>query len=254
MNLLKPVISAIALILASTSFAGDEDKWDFEIEPYIFATSIDGDTSVGRATGLPVEINTSDILETLNAALMLHFEGFDKSNGWGFIVDYSFMDLRDEISTSRRGVLSTKLRQGVLELDVFRRYEVAGGLLDYTAGVRWWDSDIEAQVDIALLPGSPGVDITQDWVDFVVGMRWQKPINDNWAFVARGDIGGFGFASNFTSQALLGAKYNINDKFVIDINYKAVWVDYETGAKNSRNYFAYDTVTHGPLVGLIYKF
>jgi hypothetical protein len=131
---------------------------------------------------------------------------------------------------------------------------VAGGWLDYTAGVRWWDNDIEAQVDIALLPGSPGVDIKQDWVDFVVGMRWQKPINDNWAFVARGDIGGFGFASNFTSQALLGAKYNINDKFVIDINYKAVWVDYETGAKNSRNYFAYDTVTHGPLVGLIYKF
>jgi hypothetical protein len=254
MNLLKLAISAIALTLASTGFAGDEGQWAFEIEPYIFATSIDGDTSVGRANGLPVEISTSDILETLNSALMLHFEGFDKSNGWGFIADYSFMDMRDEISASRRGVLSTKLRQGVLELDVFRRYEVTGGLLDYTAGVRWWDNDIEAQVDIALLPGSPRVDIKQDWVDFVVGMRWQKPINDSWAFVARGDIGGFGFASNFTSQAIVGAKYNLNESFLIDISYKAVWVDYETGNKNSSNYFAYDTVTHGPLVGLIYKF
>jgi hypothetical protein len=85
-------------------------------------------------------------------------------------------------------------------------------------------------------------------------MRWQKPINDNWAFGARGDIGGFGFASNFTSQALVGAKYSINQSFVIDINYKAVWVDYETADKNSRNYFSYDTVTNGLLVGLIYKF
>jgi hypothetical protein len=240
--------------LASTSFAADDGKWAFEIEPHIFATSIDGDVSVGRADGLTVEVSTSDILETLNSAIMLHFEGFDKSNGWGFIADYSFMDMRDEISASRRGVLSTKLRQGVLELNVFRRYEVAGGLLDYTAGVRWWDNDIEAQVDIVLLPGSPGVDIKQNWIDFVVGMRWQKLINDNWAFGARGGIGGFGFASNFTSQALVGAKYSINQSLVIDINYKAVWVDYETGDEYSRNYFSYDTVTHGPLVGLIYKF
>ena len=154
---------------------------------------------------------------------MLRFEGFDKSNGRGFMADYSFMDLRDEISTQRDGIVSTNVRQGVLQLDVFRRYEVAGGLLDYTAGIRWWDNDIEEEPTV--LPGSVGAEIKQDWVDFVVGMRWQKPINDSWAFVARGDIGGFGFASNVTGQAVVGAKYNINQSFVLDINYKAVCVD-----------------------------
>jgi hypothetical protein len=131
MHLLKSVLGAIALTLASASFAADDGKWDFEIEPYIFATSIDGDASVGRADGLAVEVSTSDILETLNAGGMLRFEGFDKSNGWGFMADYSFMDLRDEISTQRDGIVSTSVSQSVLQQYVFRRYEVAGGLRLY---------------------------------------------------------------------------------------------------------------------------
>jgi len=36
--------------------------------------------------------------------------------------------------------------------------------------------------------------------------------------------------------------------------YKGLWVDYEDGSQGERGYFSYDTLTHGPVVGFIYKF
>ena len=38
------------------------------------------------------------------------------------------------------------------------------------------------------------------------------------------------------------------------MQYKALWVDYENGTPGSPDFFQYDTVTHGPLLGIIYKF
>lgn len=54
--------------------ATEEDNWRFAIEPYFMATSIEGDTSVGRAAGVNVDVSFSDIVETLEAAFMIRAE------------------------------------------------------------------------------------------------------------------------------------------------------------------------------------
>ncbi len=36
--------------------------WNFEFEPYALLTSIEGDTGVGRITGVPVDVAFDDIL------------------------------------------------------------------------------------------------------------------------------------------------------------------------------------------------
>ena len=38
------------------------------------------------------------------------------------------------------------------------------------------------------------------------------------------------------------------------MQYKATWVDYENGTPGQAGYFAYDTVTYGPLMGVIFNF
>ncbi|MBL4828190.1 MAG: hypothetical protein JKY66_10860 [Spongiibacteraceae bacterium] len=228
-------------------------SWSFEIEPYAMSSSIDGDAGVGRVNGADVDIDMDDILETLHMAAMIHFEAHHDS-GWGLALDYGFMDLRDDISGPRGGVAEVKVRQGVFMADVIYRRSVGEGTLDYLAGVRWWDNDVEVNVDLAVLPGSVQGEIKEDWVDLYIGARWQIPLSDHWSFTARGDIGGFGVEADFTSVVLIGAKYQINKKVIIDLAYKGLWVDYESGNQGERGYFAYDTLTHGPLVGLIYKF
>jgi hypothetical protein len=229
--------------------------WSYEIEPYVLFSSIEGDASIGRAVGADVDVNFDTILDNLDAGGMLHFEAHHNS-GWGYVLDYGFMDLGSDVSGPRGGVVDASVRQGVFKALAVRRYQLSDSRLDYTVGVaRWWDNDIDVTVDLAVLPGTLDLEVEEDWVDLVLGVRWLNNLNQDWKFLLQGDLGGFGQESGFTTSMQVGALYQLNDEWVLDLKYKATWVDYENEeSKGQPGYFAYDTVTHGPLVGIIYKF
>ena len=241
---------AVLMLLPVQSRAQD---WSFAFEPYVLASSIEGDASVGRATGVEVDVDMSDILETLEMAFMGHFEAHH-SNGWGVALDYGFMNLGADISGPRGGVVDAKVRQGVFEAMLIRQRQLGDGSLEYLAGIRWWDNDVDVEIDPAVLPGTAAFEIEEDWVDLILGVRWSKPVNDQWTMHLRGDIGGFGVASDFTSTLSAGFHYKMTESTDLDLQYKATWVDFETGAPGQSGYFRYDTVTHGPLIGVIFKF
>ena len=203
--------------------------------------------------GVDVDVDMTDILEVLEMAFMGHFEAHH-GNGWGVALDYGFMDLSADIAGPRGGVVDAKVRQGVFEALLVRHNQSGKGQLEYLAGVRWWDNDIDVVVDLAVLPGTSAVEIKEDWVDLVLGVRWSNPVNDNWTFNLRGDIGGFGVESDFTSAVSAGFHYEMTESIDLDLQYKATWVDFQTGRAGQPGYFQYDTVTHGPLIGVILNF
>jgi hypothetical protein len=253
--LIKTILKASLLpSLLIASVAGQAaDNWSYKLEPYITAVSIEGDASVGPVNGAAVSVDFDNILENLDIGGMIHFEAHH-NNGWGVILDYGFMDLSADISGPRDGIADARLRQGVLEAFLTRQWQQGNATVDVFTGVRWWDNDIELELDFPLLPVSPSVDVEADWVDFVVGARWVQPINDRWQLSAKGDVGGFGLESDFTASVLLGAQFSMTENWDLDLQYKATWVDVEIGSSGDVDYFAYDTVTHGPLVGVIYHF
>lgn len=254
MKTVNPIIirTASILLLAVSSYANSQD-WSYELEPYLLASSIEGDAGIGRSTGLPVDVNFGDILENLDIGFMAHFEAHH-SNGWGVALDYGFMNLSADITGSRGGIVNAKVHQGVLEALLVRRKPLNDGYLDYLAGIRWWDNDIDVAVDPVLLPGSPTFSVKEDWVDVVLGMRWTNPINENWRFQLRGDIGGFGVQSDFTSSVSTGLRYRMTQSVELDLQYKATWVDFKSGAAGQPGYFKYDTITHGPVIGVVFNF
>lgn len=243
-------LAAALLFFCCQSMA---DGWTYQIEPYVLASSIDGDASIGRVTGVEVDVDMSDILEVLDLAAMAHFEAHHAS-GWGVALDYGFMDLGADISGPRGGVIDAGVRQGVLEALVVKRVAAGEGHIDYLAGVRWWDNDLDAIVDPVLLPGMARASVEEDWVDLVIGARWMNPINERWMFNLRGDLGGGGLEANFTSTIAAGFHYQMTDSMDLDLQYKATWVDYENGTRGQPGYFGYDTVTHGPIIGVIFNF
>ncbi len=241
---------AAFLYFSATSHA---QSWSFQFEPYLLATSIEGDTGVGRAVGVPVDIDLSAILEVLDIAFMGHFEAHH-DGGWGVALDYGFMDLSEDITGSRGGVLDARVRQGVFEALLVRRITSGDGYIDYLAGVRWWDNDVDATINPAALPGTATFVIEEDWVDVIIGVRWTNPLNDKWTVNLRGDVGGLGLESDFTSSVIAGFHYRLSESMKLDLQYKATWVDFETGTQGQPGFFKYDTVTHGPLVGLVIDF
>ena len=230
------------------------ETWSYEIELYGLFASIEGDASVGRAIGADVDVDFGDILDNLELGAMLHFEAHHE-NGWGVTFDYGFMDLASDITGPLGGVTNVDVRQGIFEALVVRRNNLRDGHLDYLFGVRWWDNDFDVTVNPAILPGTTTRNVDESWVDAIVGVRWLNNINKKWDFVLRGDIGGFGLESDFTANVQAGVHYQMSANWLLDLQYKALWVDYENdNTPGQPGYFAYDTVTHGPLIGFIYNF
>jgi hypothetical protein len=223
-------------------------EWQWTIEPYLLATNIEGDVGVGRLVEGSIEVDTSDILETLELGGMLHIEGLH-SNGWGFMADYAFMRLGDDLSGPFNGINELTLRQGVFEAMAVRRFAQSKGVIDVYGGIRWWDNKVNLVLD---LPNNrPEFDVSEDWIDPVIGIRYFGPLSEKWTLSLQADIGGFGMGADFTYSAVAGVIYRFNDTFSLDIKYKGLKVDYEDGDSSTADYFKYDTLTHGFFLGLI---
>lgn len=250
----KVLLSLLLSAMGSYSASVSADEWSYQLEPYLMVTSIKGDATIGRTNQADVDVDFDTILDNLDAAAMVHFEAHHES-GWGAVFDYGFMDLGGNKTSTTGNSTDVSVRQGVLELQALYRNKLSDGFLDYFAGVRWWDNDIDVTLDFTIRPENNfSKEIESDWVDPVVGVRWIKNIDDKWMFLAQADVGGFGLASDFTSSVQSGVMYKISDLMTLDLKYKATWVDFEEGAKGQQGYFGYDTVTHGTVIGLAFNF
>lgn len=227
--------------------------WDFEVELYMMASNIEGDAGIGRAGATSVDVDFGTILENLKLGGAMHFEAIHES-GWGTALDYSFVDLGSDITGAQGGVADVGVRQGVLQADLLYRMPVAKGTVDWLGGIRWWDNNIDLTVDAAVLPGPVDIEVEEDWIDVFVGARWIYAFTDSWELMVRGDIGGFGLESDFTAQLYGNVRWGFADRWALDLGYKAIWVDYESGTVGQPGYFLYDTVTHGPVMGIVFKF
>lgn len=245
-KLLLLMLFMVCVSPLSQSFASD--NWDFVIAPYALIPSIDGDTTIGRIEGIDLEVGPDDILNNLDLGAMLQLEAHHKS-GFGLLVAYNFMDLSADADVPGTPVkLETDIYQGIFEGYGVYRKNYDSGPLDFLAGIRWWDIDVELESN-----GTTLVENKPDWVDPVVGMRWMPAISDNWNFMIRGDIGGFGVSSDFTWNLQGGFSWDATDYLSLVFQYRALSVDYTTGTAGTTNRFSYDTITHGPLIGLAFQ-
>ncbi len=244
---MRRLLLSILFVCAATPASAD--NWNFSIEPYVMAASITGEATIGRNNGAAVDVDFATILENLDMAAMLHFEAHS-DNGWGFSVDYGFMDLSDDVFGSRGGIFDARVRQSIFEGLLIRQSRSVTSGLEYFAGFRWWDNDIDVIVDPAVFPGDEQRKIDASWIDLIVGARWTRDINARWQVQVRGDIGGFGVESDSTYSLAAGAFYYFSDRFALDLQYKGLWVDYEEGKSGQSGHFRYDTLLHGPVVGL----
>jgi hypothetical protein len=234
----------------------EERSWSNEFQIYGLGIWIQGDTKISKMQNkATIDMTPEDVYGNLNLGGMFHYEGHD-SSGWGVWLDYAFMNLGFDTD----GVMidgSTGFYQGILEAFAKYRTPLDVGYIDYYGGIRWWHNDIDMDynVDLERL-GTRAVkwNGTYDWYDPVVGARWTYPVNEKWSFRLRGDIGGFGIESDFTAAIEAVALYDINEAWQVKMSFKSLWVDYEEGTEGTTDYFAYDTVNFGPIIGITYKF
>lgn len=230
----------------------DSDEWQFSITPYLWAVGLNGEMTV-KGVDSDVDENFSDILSNLDIALEAHFEVW--KDKWGGFFDGTYVKLKTDAGTT--GNIDITSTIVLVDFGGFYRVgtwpvgspENVGRSLSFDALVGGRYTDLKVKFDPDRLPS---FDQDKSWTDLIVGGRMIFDFSEKWAFILRGDIGGFGISgsSDFTANGIGLVGWTFHPSWTLMGGYRALYQDYETGSGS--NEFKYDVTTHGPILGLTY--
>lgn len=238
--------------------ASGDEKWEFMIAPYLWATQINSKVTVkGRSADETTYF--SDIVDHLNGGFLGHFEA-TKGSKWGFFLDTIYLKVRGDgdLPAGRNGgtpsppfhdvTLTTET--WIVEGGAFYRlgtYSLAGKpvTVDALGGLRYWY--IAVNLDTTTPVNPSGNDY---WVDPFIGARAQVDLTKKFWFNLRGDVGGFGVGSDFSWNGLAFFGYRFTPALTGMLGYRAMYVDY----KKSTSAVRYEETFYGPIGGISYVF
>lgn len=231
----------------------DDSDLRFEIAPYLWAISLDGD-AVAAGNAFDVDAPFTDTLDNSDTliGLMAHIEV--GKGDWSLFFDPAFSivgydDVPTESGPADLEITSTWLEFGggwrLLDRpmgdDAARRLRV-----DAIAGARVTSLELDVELD-----AGGGNDDDKTWVEPFIGARASMNFAENWSLRVRGDIGGFGLGSDFAWQAVavIGWRFDLfGVPSTLFGGYRALGQDYEDGR------FEWDVIAHGPMLGLELRF
>ena len=154
-----------------------------------------------------------------------------------------YIDISDSQVTPL-ATLAVDFQNVMTELVGLYRFSEGTHTLEALAGIRY--TSLEVDVDVVGVP--PKLEESQDWVDPIVGARYNYSITEKWTALLRGDIGGFGAGSDFTWNLAGLIHYQPLKHVGLVGGYRVLDVDYEDGS--GINKFKYDVRMNGPILGL----
>jgi len=236
------VICSVFVMISSTTWAQEESNWEFNLAPlYLWAISIDGNMGIRGQTAVAA-IEFSDVWDNLQGVFTLRFNGLYKKK-FGFVFDYNYLDVGTE-QVSDMVNTEVEFKSQIVNLAGSYRFIDGPHTLDGVAGIRY----VKMDAGINLRNAGINLDGDQDWVDPIVGLRYDYQIADKWAMRLYGDVGGFGVSSDFTWQGFGLIDFQPWKNVAFVAGYRAIGTDYETGSGNDK--FIFDATVHGPVIGL----
>lgn len=233
---------------APTSAARSEDGgWQFAFTPYLWATSQQGEASFKGIPPQPIELSFGDIWDNLDFAALGAFEAH---NGrWGVATDVVFMNLGAKVPREVLGQSepSVDSRQFTFEADALYRLvhgaarEGMRPYVDLVAGARY--NRVSAGLQTSLIPDT---ERAFDWVDGVIGARFQAPLSGRVAIGGRADVAGFG--SDFTWQAHADLRVQLSRHWALAGGYRYIDTDYDKGTGADRKLWS--MVNEGPYLAV----
>jgi hypothetical protein len=203
-----------------------DDAWHFELTPYLWITSLNGDLTVAD-NEVPVDLNfADDILSNLKMAAMFHGEA--KKNKLSIMLDIFYAKLGEDSEINGRvneTEIRVRLKQNMWEAGIGYTIAESGNFkLDALAGGRFFDVNTNTQKN--------GVEVSDKDFNFIepyIGMRFQNDWN-KWAVGGRFDVGGFGISDDEISYKYnLMVAYQFSELFSLDLGYQAFKPDYVDG-------------------------
>jgi opacity protein-like surface antigen len=235
-----------ALLAASSAVAAQEQddgaagstaspRWSVTITPYLWAAGLDGNTA---ASGVGSEIDTGYSflsLDNLDLTLAANLEA--RKGGWTVLVDGLYVEFSDAFDRPTVDA-DAELTGRIFEFSATYPAALIEGL-ELVFGVRYVALDSTVQIR----PGPVG-SAGESWLDPLVGARFKHDFSDRWSVSLRGDVGGFGVASELTTNLSATFGYRMTDAMTLRFGYRALQMDFEDGG------LVLDAIAQGYAVGV----
>jgi len=253
---LKLSAGSKALLLAGANAGHAQEAWRFQITPYVWGPSLQGDvTPDPRLPALEFGESLGNILNDLNAAFF--FNGTARQGRLVLFADLTYSDVSEGHTWTLRPTIISPEIDIAVDVDVkMTTATLAAGysvvddpefVLDLMAGARIWSADITLDVPNAI-PGLPDAfSESGTHVDPIVALRARYQLAPDWSLIGYLDYGG-GLSADTTWQAFGAVNYQIDDRWFVSAGYRALAFDYDDGE------FAFDFGLAGPVVGVTYRF
>ncbi len=247
-----PIIGCLLMFVpevfgqTATPQPSSSEGWQFQVVPYLWATSLDGRVGVGDRSA-DVNASFSNILDHLHFALMGMGDA-TWNNKIVLLTDAVYTDLRGYHATPGPLFLGVNPNQKLFLLTPEGGYRILDdrkGYLDIVGGIRYWHLTTDLQFQPGLLPGTE-VQGTRGWVDGIFGLRGKVYLSDKLWATGYGDLGGGG--SNFTYQIIGNAGIDLHKHYALTLGYRYLNVDY------NKDHFLFDMGLKGPVFGFAFKF
>jgi hypothetical protein len=240
---LGAVLLGFCLVAAAVPARADDssaDAWEFSVTPYLWLATIDGSAGADDVD-LP-ELNPDYsffALDNLDIAGFLSAEA--RKGRWSLLADTFYVSYSDRYPLGPL-TAEAKVSGGAVELStVYRLRSIE--YIGLIAGLR----TISLELDLALNPGPAGRQ-RETWVDPLVGLSFEFPLDGRWTLVARGDIGGFGIGSERDINLLFGATMALSARSSLAFSYRYL------AAKFDEPDFRVDLAVTGYLLGWQFRF
>ncbi len=268
------VLMIYSLFFAIDAIAQDEkDQWQFAITPYIWLPALEGTFKYGippGAGGSPeVEVDASDILDSLDLALMI--AGEVRKGRWAVFTDFMYIDFSNEdsevksIDVTGRLPVSSSIDAGTDSSLKGALWTLGGsygvlqgalGRLELLAGLRYFGLEISTDWELTTTVSGPGgsqvfprsgsVKDTEDLWDGIIGLRGRLNLGHSRFYVPYYFDVGTG-SSKVTWQGIIGLGYGF--KWVdILLDYRHLYYEQDSDE------LVQDLSFSGPAIGLTIKF
>lgn len=225
--------------------------WSFYAEPYVMFPNMNGVTAIGKLPEMNVDVDGNQIFEKLQFGSMLYLEFSNEK--WNVSSDILYMDIGQAVNSNafiNAGDISAKQ----LGWEVAGLYKVKPWL---ELGLGTLLNSIKLELDINrnnLSGGTTNVkkETTQTWFDPMVITVFKNLPGEKFLYHFRGEIGGFGIGSKFSSQFQAYAGYRFSELFQIKAGYRIISLDYNS--RGAADYFLYNVDSSGPVLKFGFNF
>ena len=250
---------SIALLVCSPAFVSPAhaDDWDWAFTPYLWGSAISLDIAVNDNDVASNELAFHDLLDKIDFALLMHLEA--QRDKVGFFADVVFLNTGSKQTGVARPPLpgGTEVRSDVVTtlLEFGGIYRPSGGSngLDIVYGIRVTDLDVKLD---ATFPGPGGLteslSASDTFVDGFAGLRFSAPLNENWSFLMRGDLGAGDSDLTTNALGLFGYNFGEDDKYSAVFGYRYTKMEIDETSRGASSKI--DLAMTGPLAGFTFRF